>query len=92
MIGGKEASLLFIQLRAEINETAQIDLIHFRDDNRIIFSQKADITNCKIEDTFMCPRTVIKGGLALCVRVKFLPGDSRGMVIFLGAGGTFELE
>ena len=84
--------MLFIQLRAEINENAQIDLIHFRDDNRIIFSQTVNITNCRVDETFMCPKTVIKGGLAFCARVNFLPGDSKGMVIFLGAGGTFELE
>ena len=92
LINNKEATLRFIRLRAEINETARIDTIHFRHDNRVIFTKEVNITNCSVDETFQSSGTVIRRGLALCVHVSFLPGDTRGMVIFKGAGGGFVLN
>lgn len=89
IIDNQEAELRFIRLRAEINENARIDTIHFRHDNRIIYSQEVNITNRSVDETFQSPRTVIRRGLALCIHISFLPGDTRGMVIFKGAGGAF---
>ena len=89
IIDNQEAELRFIRLRAEINENARIETIHFRHDNRIIYSQEVNITNRSVDETFQSPRTVIRRGLALCIHISFLPGDTRGMVIFKGAGGAF---
>jgi hypothetical protein len=91
IIDNQEVALQFIRLRAEINETARIDIIHFRHDNRIILSQDVNITNCSVDETFPSPKTIIRRGLALCLHISFLPGDARGMVIFKGAGGAFSL-
>ena len=91
IINNQEANLLFIRLRAEINEYARIDMIHFRHDNRILFSQEINITNGSVDETFPIPETIIRRGLALCIHVSFLPGDTRGMVIFKGAGVAFRL-
>jgi hypothetical protein len=91
IIDNQEAELRFIRLRAEINENARIDMIHFRHDNRIIYSQEVNITNSSVDETFQSPRTVIRRGVALCIHVSFLSGDTRGMVIFKGAGGAFSV-
>ena len=91
LINNQEANLLFIRLRAEINEYARIDKIHFRHDNRIFFSQEVNITNCSVDETFPIPKTIIRRGLALCVHVSFLSSEPRGMVIFKGAGVAFSL-
>ena len=91
MINNQEATLRFLRLRAEINENARIDMIHFRHDNRIIFSQEVNITNRSVDETFQSPGIIIRRGLALCIYISFLPGDIRGMVIFKGAGGVFSL-
>lgn len=91
IINNQGAALKSIRLRAEINGNALIDKIHFRHDNRIIFSEKTDITNCSVDQTFDIPGTLIRKGLALCIHISFLPGDTRGMVIFKGAGGVFSL-
>ncbi len=90
-INNQESNLLFIRLRAEINENARIDMIHFRHDNRIFFSQEVNITNGSADETFPIPGTIIRRGLALCVHVSFLPGNVRGMVIFKSAGVAFSL-
>ncbi len=92
MINDQEATLSFIRVRAEINENARIDMIHFRHDNRIILSQKVNITNCSMDETFQSPGTIIRRGLALCIHISFLPGDTRGMVIFKSAGGAFLVK
>ena len=92
MINNQEATLSFIRVRAEINENARIDMIHFRHDNRIILSQKVNITNRSIDEMFHSPGTIIRRGLALCIHISFLPGDTRGMVIFKGAGGAFLVK
>jgi hypothetical protein len=92
MINNQNSFLKFIRLRAEINENARIDTIHFRQDNRIILSQDVNITNCSVDETFHSPKTAIQLSLALCVHVSFLSGDSRGMVIFKGAGAAFGLD
>ena len=89
IVDNKEAELRFIRLRAEINENARIDTIHFRHDNRIIYSQEVNITNSSVDETFQSPRTVVRRGVALCIHISFLSGDTRGMVIFKGAGGAF---
>ncbi|MGD2149784.1 MAG: hypothetical protein PVJ20_12605 [Desulfobacterales bacterium] len=91
IINNQEATLRFIRFRAEINETARIDRIHFRHDNRIILSREFNITNCSVDETIQSPKTIIRRSLALCVHISFLPGDARGMVIFKGAGGGFGL-
>jgi hypothetical protein len=91
IINNQEATLKFIRFRAEINETARIDRIHFRHDNRIILSREFNITNCSVDETIQSPKTIIRRSLALCVHISFLPGDARGMVIFKGAGGGFGL-
>jgi len=91
IINNQEATLRFIRLRAEINETARIDTIHFRHDNRVIFSKEINFTNCSVDETFQSSGTIIRRGLALCVHISFLPGDARGMVIFKGAGACFVL-
>jgi hypothetical protein len=90
IINNQEATLRFIRLRAEINETARIDMIHFRHDNRIILSREVNITNCSVDETIQSPKTIIQRSLALCVHISFLSGDTRGMVIFKGAGGAFN--
>lgn len=90
-INNQEPTLRSIRLRAEINETARIDTIHFRHDNRVIFSKEVNITNCSVDETFQSSGTIIRRGLALCVHISFLPGDVRGMIIFKGAGATFTL-
>lgn len=92
IMNNQVAKLLFIRLRAEINSSARIDMIHFRQDNRIFFSQEVNITNRSVDETFPIPETIIRRGLALCIHVSFLPGDTRGMVIFKGAGVAFRLE
>lgn len=89
IINNIEATLRFIRLRAEINETARIDKIHFRHDNRVFFSKEVNITNRSVDETFQSPETTIRRGLALCVHISFLHGDARGMVIFKGAGAGF---
>lgn len=89
LIGDKEVQLSFIGLRAEINDTARIDTIHIRHDNHVLVTEDVNITNCSVDETFQCPRTIMRHGLALCVHISFLPGDARGMVIFKGAGGFF---
>ena len=91
IVNKQEATLRFIRLRAEINETARIDRIHFRHDNRIMLSQEVNITNCSVDETIQSPKTIIRRSIALCVHISFLPGDARGMVIFKGAGGGFGL-
>lgn len=91
IINNQEATLRFIRLRAEINETARIDMIHFRHDNRIILSREVNITNCSVDETIQSPKTIIRRSLALCIHISFLSGDTRGMVIFKGAGGAFSL-
>ena len=90
LINNQEATLRFIRLRAEINETARIDRIHFRHDNRIMLSREVNITNCSVDETIQSPKTIIRRSLALCVHISFLFGDVRGMVIFKGAGGAFR--
>jgi hypothetical protein len=90
IINKQEATLRFIRFRAEINEAARIDMIHFRHDNRIILSREFNITNCSVDETIQSPKTVIRRSLALCVHISFLSGDARGMVIFKGAGGGFD--
>ena len=92
IIKNQEIILRFVRLRAEINENARIDKVHFRHDNRIIFSEKVNITNCSVDETFQIAGTTIRRGLALCLHISFLPGDARGMVIFKGAGGIFSLD
>jgi len=92
IINNQEVTLSFIRFRAEINESARIDMIHFRHDNRIIFSQEVNITNRSVDETFQSPGTMIRKGLALCIQISFLPGDDRGMVIFKGAGGSFLVK
>jgi peptide subunit release factor 1 (eRF1) len=67
-------------------------MIHFRHDNRIIFSQEVNITNRSVDETFQSPGTMIRKSLALCIQISFLPGDDRGMVIFKGAGGSFLVK
>jgi hypothetical protein len=90
IIDNKEATLRFIRFRAEINETARIDMIHFRHDNRIILSREVNITNRSVDETIQSPKTIIRRSLALCVHISFLSGNTRGMVIFKGAGGAFN--
>jgi len=90
IMNNQEANLRFIRLRAEINETARIDMIHFRHDNRIILSREVNITNRSVDETIQSPKTIIRRSLALCVHISFLSGDTRGMVIFKGAGGAFN--
>ncbi|HSQ85138.1 MAG TPA: DUF6623 family protein [Desulfobacterales bacterium] len=92
LINNQETTLRFIRLRAEINETARIDTIHFRHDNRVIFTKEVNITNCSVDETFQSSGAIIRRGLALCVHISFLPGDTRGMVIFKGAGACFILH
>ena len=92
LINNQEVTLRFIRLRAEINETARIDTIHFRHDNRVIFTKEVNITNCSVDETFQSSGAIIRRGLALCVHISFLPGDTRGMVIFKGAGASFVLN
>jgi hypothetical protein len=92
LINNQEVTLRFIRLRAEINETARIDTIHFRHDNRVIFTKEVNITNCSVDETFQSSGAIIRRGLALCVHISFLPGDTRGMVIFKGAGAGFVLN
>ena len=92
IINNQEATLRFIRFRAEINETARIDMIHFRHDNRIFLSREVNITNRSVDETIQSPKTIIRRSLALCVHVSFLSGDSRGMVIFKGAGGAFNFS
>ena len=90
IMNNQEANLRFIRLRAEINETARIDMIHFRHDNRIILSREVNISNRSVDETIQSPKTLIRRSLALCVHISFLSGDTRGMVIFKGAGGAFN--
>jgi Family of unknown function (DUF6623) len=92
LISNQEVTLRSIRLRAEINETARIDTIHFRHDNRVIFTKEVNITNCSVDETFQSSGAIIRRGLALCVHISFLPGDTRGMVIFKGAGASFVLN
>jgi len=86
----QEVNLSYIGLRAEINETARIDTIHVRHGNHILLTQAVDISNGSVDETFPCPKTSIRDGVALCVHISFLPGDARGMVIFKGAGAFFR--
>ena len=65
IINNQEATLRFIRFRAEINETARIDRIHFRHDNRIILSREFNITNCSVDETIQSPKTIIRRSLGL---------------------------
>ena len=69
IINNQEATLRFIRLRAEINETARIDTIHFRHDNRVIFSKEVKITNCSVDETFQSSGTII-GEAWPCVSIS----------------------
>jgi hypothetical protein len=82
-----------IRLRAEINEYAQIDVVHIRHDNRKIATHEVSLTDCSADETFyQVPKQLLQHGIALCVHIRFLPGENRGMVIFQGAGAQFTVE
>ena len=82
-----------IQLRAEINANARVDVVHIRHDNRKISTHAVNLTDCSAEETFyQVPQQLIQHGVALCVHVRFSSGDNRGMVIFQGAGAQFSVD
>ncbi len=82
-----------IRLRAEINENAQIDVVHIRHDNRKISTHEVNLTDCSADETFyQVPKQLLQHGIALCVHIRFFPGENRGMVIFQGAGAQFNVE
>lgn len=83
-------SLQYIRLRAEVNENATIDLVHFRDDGRLIHSEAVSLTNRIVDQRFDNPNREIEGGLTMCIHVRFLTGTPLGQVIFRGAGARFE--
>lgn len=92
LLHDQDVTLSYVGFRAEINETARIDTIHIRHGNRVILSKDVDISNCSVDETFQAPKTLIRQGVALCVHISFLQGDTRGMVIFKSAGGFFLLS
>ena len=78
-----------IRLRAEVNENAQIDLIHFRDDGKLIFSQAVNFMNQNVDEVFPSDDLPIEGGISLCIHVRFLSGSRLGYIIVKSAGGAF---
>ena len=82
-----------IRLRAEINKNAQIDVVHIRHDNLKISTHEVNLTDCSVDETFhQVPKQLLQHSIALCVHVRFIPGEKQGMVIFQGAGALFDVE
>jgi hypothetical protein len=83
------AKMREIHLRAEVNESAQIDLIHFRDDGKLIFSKAVSFTNRVVDEVFQRDDLPIEGAISLCIHVTFLSGSHLGYIIVRSAGGAF---
>ena len=89
----QHVSLESIRLRAEINEHAWIDVVHIRHDNRKISTHEVNLTDCSADETFyQVPKQLLQHGVALCIHIRFSPGEKLGMVIFQGAGAIFSVE
>ena len=83
------AKMREIRLRAEVNECARIDLIHFRDDGKLIFSKAVSFTNGIVDEVFQSDDLPIEGGISLCIHVTFLSGSCLGHIMVRSAGGAF---
>jgi hypothetical protein len=76
-------------LRAEVNENARLDAVHFRvDGNRPLrlITQGLPYTDRIIDENFQTPDTRFRGGLVLSVHLSFLTGEPLGTVTFRSAG------
>lgn len=89
IINSETAIMREIRLRAEVNENARVDLIHFRDDGKRVFSQAVSFTDRTIDHVFQRADLPIEGGLTLCIHIAFLTGTPIGQVIFRSAGAAF---
>lgn len=82
--------LQYVRLRAEVNENARIDLIHFRDGGNLIYSENVMLTDQIVDRQFDNPNQQMGGGLVIAVHVQFLTGSPIGQIIFRGAGARFQ--
>ncbi len=89
VINNKSAIMREVRLRAEVNENARLDLIHFRDDGRLVFSKEVSFTDTTIDQVFQRADLPLEGGLTMCVHIAFLTGAPLGQVIFRSAGAAF---
>lgn len=89
IIDSDNARMRAIRLRAEVNENARIDIIHFRDDDKLVWGKAVSFTDRVVDEVFQRADLPISGGIALCVHVSFLTGSPIGQIVFRGAGGAF---
>ena len=89
IINNALAKMREIRLRAEVNEAARIDLIHLRDDEKLVFSQAVSLTNQMVDEVFQRADLPIEGGISLCIHVTFLSGSRLGYIMIRSAGGAF---
>ncbi|CAB5090707.1 hypothetical protein D3OALGB2SA_1300 [Olavius algarvensis associated proteobacterium Delta 3] len=93
IMANQQVFLDSIRLRAEINENAQIDVVHIRHGNRKISTHEVNLTDGSTDETFyQVPKQMLLQGIALCIHIRFIPGEKLGMVIFQGAGASFSVE
>lgn len=89
VINTKNAIMREVHLRAEVNENARVDLIHFRNDGNLVFSKDVSFTDRAIDQVFQRADLPLEGALTLCVHVTFLTGAPIGQVIIRSAGAAF---
>lgn len=89
IINSRSAIMREIRVRADVNENARIDLIHFRDDGDLVFAKSVSFTDRSVDEVFQRADLLIKGGVTLCVHITFLTGCPTGTVIFRSAGAAF---
>ena len=89
VIHSEDAIMREVRLRAEVNDIASVDLIQFRDDEKLVFSKEVSFTDRPIDQVFQRADLPLEGALTLCVHVTFLTGAPIGQVIVRSAGAAF---
>ena len=87
VIDSSDAFIRAVRLRADVNENARVDILHFRADGKSpILARAVSFTDRTIDETFQTADTPFTGGLVLSVHVSFLTGQPVGAVTFRSAG------
>lgn len=80
--------LSYADLRAEVNENARIDRVHFRENEALVHDESISLTAQVVNQRFDLGKR-IRGGVVIAVHVDFLTGSPIGEIKFRGAGARF---
>lgn len=86
----EKVGLQIMAFHAETNENARITDWHVWMNGNQVAQRTLRLTGASIYQDWRIPNWSVTGGLVLCLRAEFLPGDPIGTVTIKGAGAGFE--